>query len=171
MRSSEKRTNYLKKRNIFHRVGENRIMQSRKIPLYPNLISFGSNVRIAVNVLFVTHDVIDLMLNNKYSTNIFQEMVGCIEIEDNVFVGSNTVILYNVKIGENVIVAAGSLVNRDIPSGEVWGGVQAKKIGIFDDFVNSRKTADYNEKHKPTKQTCSKRLEELLWTKFYAERK
>lgn len=37
-------------------------------------------------------------------------------------------ILPNVKIGDNSIVAAGAVVSKNIPSGEVWGGVPAKFI-------------------------------------------
>ena len=33
-----------------------------------------------------------------------------------------------VHIGEGAIIAAGSLITKDIPSGEVWGGYPAKKM-------------------------------------------
>lgn len=39
-----------------------------------------------------------------------------------------------MKIGAGSIVAAGSLVTKDIPSCEIWGGVPAKKIS--DRFKN-----------------------------------
>lgn len=59
---------------------------------------------------------------------------GEINIGDNVFIGSNSTILYDVTIGDNVIIGAGSLVNRDIPGGTVAAGVPAKVIGKFDDY-------------------------------------
>ena len=40
------------------------MIQSRKIPLYPELIYIGNNVRIASGVSFITHDVVHNMLNN-----------------------------------------------------------------------------------------------------------
>lgn len=52
-----------KKRNVYAGIGENVMIQSRKIPLYPELIRIGNNVRMAFNVLFVTHDVVHNMLN------------------------------------------------------------------------------------------------------------
>ncbi len=136
--SAIKRAEYLKKHDILYHVGNKCMTMFRKIPLYPKLISLGNNVWIASDVLFVTHDVIHRMLNNKLSSDEFQEYLGCIEIKDNVFVGSNSTILPNVSIGPNAIVAAGTLVNRSIGEG-VYAGVPAKYICSFDEFVDKRK--------------------------------
>lgn len=46
---------------------------------------------------------------------------------ENCFIGSNTVILYGVKIGPNVIVASGSLINKDCEPNSVYAGVPARK--------------------------------------------
>lgn len=62
--SGVKRTAYLKKKNVFGHIGENVMIQSRKVPLYPELIYIGNNVRVASNVSFITHDVTHNMLNN-----------------------------------------------------------------------------------------------------------
>ena len=59
---------------------------------------------------------------------------GEINIGDNVFIGSNSTILYDVTIGDNVIIGAGSLVNKDIPNGSVAAGVPARVIGSFDEY-------------------------------------
>ena len=112
-----KRAAYLKKHGILYHMGDNCMTMFRKIPLYPKLISMGNNVWIASEVLFVTHDVIHRMLNNKLGTDEFQEYFGCIDIKDNVFIGSNSTILPNVTIGPDAIVAAGSLVNKSIRRG------------------------------------------------------
>lgn len=133
-----KRAAYLKKHDILYHIGDNCMTMFRKIPLYPKLISMGNNVWIASEVLFVPHDVIHRMLNNKYGTNEFEENLGCIDIRDNVFIGSNSTILPNVTIGPNTIVAAGSLVNKTIQSG-VYAGVPAKYICSLEEFVEKRK--------------------------------
>jgi len=44
------------------------------------------------------------------------------------FVGGHSIILKGVIIGEYAVVGAGSLVVKDIPAGEVWGGSPAKKL-------------------------------------------
>ncbi|MBQ9890345.1 MAG: acyltransferase [Firmicutes bacterium] len=137
--SAMKRAEYLKKHHVFHNVGDNCMVMFRKVPLYPELISFGNNVWIASDVLFVTHDVIHHMLNYKLSAAEFPENVGCIDIKDNVFIGSNTTILPDVQIGPDTVVAAGSVVNRSLPGNGVYGGVPAKYICSLDDLMNKRR--------------------------------
>lgn len=138
-----KRTAYLKKKGIFGSIGNEVMIQSRKIPLYPELIFIGNNVRIATNVTFVTHDVSHIMLNNLPESitggNRFTEKKGKIVIGDNVFIGANSMILYDVTIGSNVIIGAGSIVTKDIPDGSVAAGVPCKVIGKFSDFIEKRK--------------------------------
>ena len=53
---------------------------------------------------------------------------GNVVIDKNVWIGANTVILGNVKIGEGAIIGAGSLVNKDVNSFTIVGGVPAKII-------------------------------------------
>src|SRR5690606_29016074 len=88
-RSNKKRAEYAKKKKVFNYVGNNVALMLKKVPLYPELIKFHNNVRIASGVTFVTHDVIHYMLNKKYNNIKVPEKIGCIEIMDNVFIGSN----------------------------------------------------------------------------------
>lgn len=53
---------------------------------------------------------------------------GKIVIEQDAWIGAGAVILPEVKIGEGAIVGANSLVNRDVPSYTVVGGVPARTI-------------------------------------------
>lgn len=53
-------------------------------------------------------------------------------IEDNVLIGANAVILEGVKIGNGSVVAAGSVVVDDVPSGVVVAGTPAKIIKYID---------------------------------------
>ena len=48
-------------------------------------------------------------------------------------------ILPNVKIGPNAIVAAGAVVTKDVPEGTIVGGNPARVIGSFDDLMEKRK--------------------------------
>ena len=53
-------------------------------------------------------------------------------IDNHVFIGMRSVINGPVHIGEKSIIAAGSVVNTDIPKGEIWGGSPAQFIkGMF----------------------------------------
>src|SRR5690606_28223216 len=49
-------------------------------------------------------------------------------IGDDVWIGSRSIIMKGVKIGDGVIVAANSVVTKDVPSYAIVGGVPAKLI-------------------------------------------
>lgn len=132
IKSPMKRATYMREKGIFHSIGERVMIISRKIPLYAKLISIGNNVWIASGVEFITHDVTHYMLNGMKDGYNYTEKIGCIEIGNNVFIGADVKILYNVKIGDNVIIAAGALVNKDVPSNCVWGEYQQ------DSYAHSR---------------------------------
>ena len=135
---SKKRTKYIVKHKVFKSVGENFFFQPRIIPADPDLIKFHNNVSVASGVTFINHDLISNVLNNT-NQGYFPYYSGCIEVMDNVFIGSNTTILPNVKIGPNVIIAAGSVVTKDIPENSVVAGVPAKVICSFTDYIEKRK--------------------------------
>jgi serine O-acetyltransferase len=78
--------------------------------------------------LYVFHNV---TIGNDYTT-------GKPEIGDNVFIGTNSVILGNIKIGSNVVIGACSFVNTDIPSNSIAAGVPAKVIRTIDEGFISR---------------------------------
>ena len=168
--SSAKRTTYLKKKNVFRHLGNNCSIMDRIVPLYANLISIGDNVHLASNIKFITHDASHIMMNNLYG-DLYNESIGCIEIGNNVFVGSNTTILMNVKIGNNVIVGANSVITKDIPDNSVVAGVPARIIGGFDAFAEKRKKHLYPLEMKPIiGKRITKELEEYMWKKFYNDR-
>ncbi|AOY76362.1 2,3,4,5-tetrahydropyridine-2,6-dicarboxylate N-acetyltransferase [Clostridium formicaceticum] len=58
-------------------------------------------------------------------------------IEDEVFIGANAVVLEGVKVGKGAVVAAGSVVTKDVPPNTVVAGTPAKIIKTKD-----AKTAD-----------------------------
>lgn len=60
-----------------------------------------------------------------------------ITIHDNVFIGSQSLILKGVSVGKNSIIGAGSVVTRSIPENEIWAGNPAKfikKVDIKNEF-------------------------------------
>lgn len=165
MIKSTDRVNYLRKNKVFGHIGENVLIMDRKIPLYAKLIRIHNNVKIASNVTFVTHDVTHSMLNKMSGEDQYRETVGCIEIMDNVFVGTGVTILNNVRIGSNVIVAAGAVVTKDVPDNSVVGGVPARVICTLEEYLAKRENR-YPEELTPCRQTVSGELVDFLWTEF-----
>lgn len=49
-----------------------------------------------------------------------------VHIGSHVWIGMNATIMKGVTIGDNAIIAAGALVTKDVPVGEIWGGVPAR---------------------------------------------
>ena len=84
---------------------------------YPEMIFVGENSLIGYNTVILGHE----FLQNQYRT-------GRVVIGKNVMIGANCTVLPGVKIGDGASVSAMSLVNSNIPAGETWGGVPAKKI-------------------------------------------
>ncbi len=163
---AEKRSRMLKKWHFFYSMGENVHFQPRKPPADPKFIKLHNNIAIAANVGFVTHDIIHKVLNHLPDQDCkFQSHLGCIEIMDNVFIGSGTRIMPNVRIGPNAIVASGSVVTRDVPPGVVVAGVPAKIIGSFDDFVAKRR-----EESISIVETNRDKRVETEWSRFDALR-
>lgn len=142
IQSPIKRTKWLKKHNVFHDIGDNCYYHTRDIPTEPYMLSMGNNVRVAANVRFITHDIICMVFNNvpeyigKYGKSKYY--VGKIEIFDNVMIGAESTILYDVKIGPNAIVAAGSVVTKDVKEGTIVAGNPAKEIGKVENIIKRR---------------------------------
>jgi acetyltransferase-like isoleucine patch superfamily enzyme len=97
----------------------------------PFLISIGEHVTLAHNVTFHTHDGGVWIFREKYpNINIY----GKITIGDNVFVGSNVIILPNISIGDNVVIGAGSVVTKSVESGSVVAGNPARLIRTVNEY-------------------------------------
>ena len=59
-----------------------------------------------------------------YSRIVFKD----VEIGNNVWIGSNSIILPGVKVGENSVIGAGAVVTKDVPANSIVAGVPAKII-------------------------------------------
>jgi acetyltransferase-like isoleucine patch superfamily enzyme len=103
----------------------------------PSLVSIGNDVQIVAPFTILTHGFEWTVFRNKY-----QEIIGSsgeVAIGNNVYIGKETCILKGTQIGDNVIIGAKSLVNKDIPSDCVAAGVPAKKIMDLDEYFDKRK--------------------------------
>lgn len=53
-------------------------------------------------------------------------------IKPNAWIGAGATILPGVTIGKNAIVAAGAVVNKDVPDTAIVGGIPARLIKMID---------------------------------------
>ena len=161
------RTKFLKKHKILAEMGENCFFQPHKLPTDPKCIKFHNNVFVAADVTFINHDVIFLMLNHMDNER-HCEHLDCIEVMDNCFLGLGSKIMGGVKIGPNAIVAAGSVVTKDVPPGTVVAGVPARVIGSFEDVV--KKQAEESAQVKINDIFNQARIDQA-WERYYEKHK
>lgn len=82
-------------------------------------IHIGRQTYISANALILTHDHV-------------QQRVHSTHIGANCFIGYGAIILPGLNVGDSCIVAAGSVVTKDVPQGSIVAGNPAsiKKSGI-----------------------------------------
>ncbi len=94
--------------------------------IYPEKVTIENDVFLTRGVKLICHinytDSLQGILKRKNST-------GSIHIEKGAFVGVSSIILPNVRIGKCAIVAAGSVVIKNVPDYAIVGGNPAKIIG------------------------------------------
>jgi len=92
---------------------------------------------ITAGVRLLTHGYDWTVLREKYGEMLASS--GKIVVGDNVFLGTCSIILKGVRIGENTIIGAGSVVTRDIPANSVAAGNPCKVIMTIDEYYETRK--------------------------------
>jgi acetyltransferase-like isoleucine patch superfamily enzyme len=98
----------------------------------PWLITIGNNVFITADCAFITHDGGTLILRKEVPD---LELTAPIRVGNDVYMGIRTIIMPGVTIGNRVIIAAGSIVTKDIPDNSVVAGVPARVIKSVDDYL------------------------------------
>jgi acetyltransferase-like isoleucine patch superfamily enzyme len=114
----------LRVKNFFYRALGARVGRGASVALgalfdvfFPDLIEVGENATIGYNTVVLTHE----FLQKEWRK-------GRVKIGKNAFVGANCTILPGVVIGDNAVVSAMSLVNRDVPANAFYGGVPARNL-------------------------------------------
>jgi acetyltransferase-like isoleucine patch superfamily enzyme len=91
-------------------------------------IQIGNHVKIGGNVRIFDHDYHSLDYLDRRDGNKDLPRTKPVRIGNDVFIGTNAMILKGVTIGDRAIVGAGSVVVKDVPADEIWAGNPARFI-------------------------------------------
>ncbi|MBE6730276.1 MAG: acyltransferase [Ruminococcaceae bacterium] len=118
-------------RKIGMEIGEKTYIFSDEIETAePYLVKIGNNVMIAPGVKFTTHDA-----SASFYIPGASDLFGKIEIGNNCFIGMGAIVLPGVKLADNCIVAAGSVVTKSFcEENSVIAGNPAKKISTTEEL-------------------------------------
>jgi len=103
-------------------IGENTFINTGTIITSRKYIKIGKNCQIANQVIMMDDDFHDV--NKRESKSGKDNII----VGDNVWIATRSIILKGVTIGEGAVVAAGSVVTKDVAAYTLVGGVPAKFI-------------------------------------------
>jgi len=104
------------------------------------LISIGRNCTIAPRVHILAHDA-------STKRKLGYSKIGKVSIGNNVFIGAGVIVLPGVTIGDDAIIAAGSVVSHNVEKGTLVGGVPSGLISTVEVYLAK-------EKENLTKYPC-----------------
>lgn len=85
--------------------------------LYPQRIRVEADATIGYDATLLCH---------AYLRDHYQ--VGDVSVRRGASIGARALVLPGVTVGEDAVVGAGSVVTRDVPAGEFWAGVPARRV-------------------------------------------
>lgn len=149
-------------RSLGVRVGENVRFYGISADMFgsePWLVTIGNDVYITAGVQFITHDGGTLILRKEQYD---LEWTAPITIGNDVYIGTRSMILPGVKIGNRCIIGAGSVVTKNVPDNTVVAGAPARPIRSVDEYLAKLKKKSLRCGHLPPDEKAD------LIKRFYA---
>lgn len=115
----------------------------------PYLVSIGDGVIISSDVVILTHDgAVGLFRKDHPGMNVYAP----VHVGNRVFIGNRVMLMPGVTVGDDVVIGAGSLVTKSVPSGSVVAGVPARVLGSIQSYKDrSLLRADFVDSSDPSK--------------------
>lgn len=108
----------------------------------PYLITIGDNNQFVLGARIFTHGGGRVLRTMEPDYDSFGKVV----IGNGVYIGNSSLIMPGVTIGDGVLVAAGSVVTKSVPSNVVVAGNPAKIICTIDEFYEKNKKYNVHTK-------------------------
>lgn len=135
-------------RHIGVNFGKNNYFGTKRIwSSEPYLITIGNNCQLT-DCMLITHGGGASVRKNHPDFDCF----GKITIGNYVYIGANAIVLPGVTIGDNSLIAAGSIVTKSVPSNVVVAGNPARIICTIDEYYERNKKFDLKCKKLPDKE-------------------
>lgn len=128
-------------RIIGSKIGKGSVISENFYTLYGHNLTTGDNCSIGAHCrifdfcpisigseLLASHGL--TLISATHDANTYSEIPGPITIGSGVWIGINVTIIGPVKIGNNAVIGAGSIVIRDIPENAIVAGVPARIIRL-----------------------------------------
>jgi len=104
-------------------LGDNTYINPNTVIYCNQGITIGSNCAIAWNCQIMDYDFHEIAIDN-----IVKPRGAAVSIGNKVWIGAHCIISKGVTIGDNTVIAAGSVVTKDIPANVMAAGVPARVI-------------------------------------------
>ncbi|RJP71105.1 MAG: acyltransferase [Candidatus Abyssobacteria bacterium SURF_17] len=108
------------------RIGNNCYIGPNTVLFGAGDIEIGNDVLVSPNVTITSHQ--HTFADNAKPIRLQPIEFKKVVIEDNVWIGSNAVILPGVTVGRDSVLGAGAVANKDVPAGSLVGGIPAVLI-------------------------------------------
>lgn len=115
--------------NAVIEIGDNVGISSSSIWAFKR-ITIGNNVNIGADCIIIDSDAHSLNYEDRRDGTLDKQNRKSrpIVIEDDVLIGTRSIILKGVTIGARSIIGAGSVVTCNVPSDEIWAGNPARFV-------------------------------------------
>ena len=108
-------------------------------------LTIGDYCSVSAGVHIYTHDTVLWAV----SGGVQNARKEAVVIGSNTYIGAQSVIVAGVTIGSRCVIAANSLVNRDVPDGTIVGGTPARVLGrVEGEGADARLVFDRKDQNK-----------------------
>lgn len=135
-------------RHIGVNIGENNLIGYNHWSSEPYLITVGNNCQLTDCKIF-THGGGGAIRASHPDFDAFGKVV----IGNYVYIGTGALIMPGVTIGDNSLIAAGSVVTKSIPAGSVAAGNPARVLCSVEDYYERNRKWDLHSKNIKDKKS------------------